>query len=75
MFGDPEDVLFVLDARRICIHLLPGVFNLGWFIVPRMKGTVFLVLLAVILSTYAALAARGLVAPPMRTPRRPKQPC
>jgi len=36
-------------------YILPGVFNLGWFIVPRMKGTVFLVLLAVILSTYAAL--------------------
>ena len=36
-------------------YVLPGVFNFGWFIVPRMKGTVFLVLLAVILSTYAAL--------------------
>jgi branched-chain amino acid transport system permease protein len=36
-------------------YILPGVFNLGWFIVPRMKGIVFLVLLTVILSTYAAL--------------------
>jgi len=36
-------------------YILPGVVNLGWFIVPRMKGTVFVVLLAVILSTYAAL--------------------
>ncbi|HVO13858.1 MAG TPA: branched-chain amino acid ABC transporter permease [Alphaproteobacteria bacterium] len=36
-------------------YVLPGVLNLDWFIVPKMKGVVFLVLLAVILSTYAAL--------------------
>jgi len=36
-------------------YVLPGVLNLEWFIVPKMKGVVFLVLLAVILSTYAAL--------------------
>jgi len=36
-------------------YILACVFIFGWFIVPRMKGTVFLVLLAVILSTYAAL--------------------
>jgi branched-chain amino acid transport system permease protein len=36
-------------------YVLPGVLNLDWFIVPKMKGVVFLVLLVVILSTYAAL--------------------
>jgi branched-chain amino acid transport system permease protein len=36
-------------------YVLPGVLNLNWFIVPKMKGVVFLVLLAVILTTYAAL--------------------
>jgi branched-chain amino acid transport system permease protein len=36
-------------------YVLPGVLNLDLFIVPKMKGVVFLVLLAVILSTYAAL--------------------
>ena len=36
-------------------YVLPGVFNFGWFIVPKMKAVVFAVLLAVILLTYAAL--------------------
>jgi len=36
-------------------YVLPGIFNLGWFIVPRMRAVVFLVLLGVILATYAAL--------------------
>jgi branched-chain amino acid transport system permease protein len=36
-------------------YVLPGILNLGWFIVPKMRGVVFLVLLAVILATYAAL--------------------
>ena len=36
-------------------YVLPGVLNLEWFIVPKMKGVVFLVLLVVILSTYSAL--------------------
>jgi branched-chain amino acid transport system permease protein len=36
-------------------YVLPGIFNFGWFIVPKMKAVVFLVLLAVILATYAAL--------------------
>lgn len=36
-------------------YILPGVLNLDLFIVPKMKGVVFLVLLAVILATYAAL--------------------
>jgi branched-chain amino acid transport system permease protein len=36
-------------------YVLPGVFNLEWFIVPKMKGVVFLLLLAVILLTYVAL--------------------
>jgi branched-chain amino acid transport system permease protein len=52
-----QSVLLVLwtTTPKNMHYILPGVFNLGWFIVPRMKGTVFLVLLAVILSTYAAL--------------------
>jgi branched-chain amino acid transport system permease protein len=36
-------------------YVLPGIFNFGWFIVPKMKAVVFVVLLGVILSTYAAL--------------------
>jgi branched-chain amino acid transport system permease protein len=36
-------------------YVLPGIFNLGWFIVPKMRAVVFLVLLGVILATYAAL--------------------
>ena len=36
-------------------YVLPGILNLGWFIVPKMKAVVFGVLLAVILLTYAAL--------------------
>lgn len=36
-------------------YVLPGVLNLDWFIVPKMKAVVFVVLLVVILSTYAAL--------------------
>jgi branched-chain amino acid transport system permease protein len=36
-------------------YVLPGIFNFGWFIVPKMKAVVFLVLLPVILATYAAL--------------------
>jgi len=36
-------------------YVLPGVLNFGWFIVPKMKGLVFLILLGVILATYAAL--------------------
>lgn len=36
-------------------YVLPGIFNFGWFIVPKMKAVVFVVLLAVILLTYAAL--------------------
>ena len=36
-------------------YVLPGVFRFDLFIVPKMKGVVFLVLLAVILMTYAAL--------------------
>jgi len=36
-------------------YVLPGVINLDLFIVPKMKGVVFLVLLVVILATYAAL--------------------
>ncbi len=36
-------------------YVLPGVVNFDWFIVPKMKGVVFLLLLAVILATYAAL--------------------
>lgn len=36
-------------------YVLPGVLNLDLLIVPKMKGVVFLVLLAVILATYAAL--------------------
>lgn len=35
--------------------VLPGVFDLGWFIVPKMKAVVFLVLIVVILLTYASL--------------------
>lgn len=35
--------------------VLPGIFNFGWFIVPKMKAVVFVVLLGVILLTYAAL--------------------
>jgi len=38
-------------------YVLPGIFNFGWFIVPKMKAVVFLVLLAVILATYAALTS------------------
>ncbi|HEV2548022.1 MAG TPA: branched-chain amino acid ABC transporter permease [Stellaceae bacterium] len=36
-------------------YVLPGVVRFDLFIVPKMKGVVFLVLLAVILMTYAAL--------------------
>ncbi len=36
-------------------YVLPGVLNLDLFIVPKMKGVVFLVLIAVILATYAGL--------------------
>ena len=52
-----QSVLLILwtTTPKNMHYILPGVFNLGWFIVPRMKSTVFLVLLAVILSTYAAL--------------------
>lgn len=37
-------------------YVLPGIFNFGWFIVPKMRAVVFVVLLAVILLTYAALS-------------------
>jgi branched-chain amino acid transport system permease protein len=36
-------------------YVLPGVLNLQWFIVPKMKAVVFVILLAVILATYVAL--------------------
>ncbi|MDQ2929179.1 MAG: branched-chain amino acid ABC transporter permease [Pseudomonadota bacterium] len=36
-------------------YVLPGVFRIGGVIVPKMKAVVFLVLLGVILATYAAL--------------------
>jgi branched-chain amino acid transport system permease protein len=36
-------------------YVLPGVISLAGVIIPKMKGVVFLVLLSVILSTYAAL--------------------
>lgn len=36
-------------------YVLPGVFRFGGVIVPKMKAVVFLVLLGVILATYAAL--------------------
>lgn len=36
-------------------YVLPGIFNFGWFIVPKMKAVVFVVLLGVTLLTYAAL--------------------
>ena len=36
-------------------YVLPGVFRIGGVIVPKMKAVVFVVLLVVILATYAAL--------------------
>jgi branched-chain amino acid transport system permease protein len=36
-------------------YVLPGVISLAGLIIPKMKGVVFLILLSVILSTYAAL--------------------
>ena len=52
-----ESVLLMLwtTTPKNMHYVLPGVIDFGWFIVPRMKGVVFLVLLAVILATYAAL--------------------
>ena len=49
-------LLLVWTTTPKSMHfVLPGVINFEWFIVPRMKGLVFLVLLAVIFATYAAL--------------------
>ena len=52
-----QSVLLLLwTATPKSMHnVLPGVFDLGWIVVPRMKAAMFAILLAVILATYAAL--------------------
>ncbi len=52
-----ESVLLMLwtTTPKNMHYVLPGVLNLHWFIVPKMKGVVAVILLAVIFATYAAL--------------------
>ncbi len=52
-----QSVLLILwtTTPKNMNYVLPGIVNFDMFIVPKMKGVVFLVLLAVILATYAAL--------------------